>query len=390
MTKRAVTSKKRPLVVVFGESENDRRAVAHVVRGIRADLSRVVEERRQPLVLIKGSNPKTTRTNAERISAVVRQEAAARDMLAVLAHEDCNAIEPAHEVAAIKIETVLAAAKCQAPVIAVTPAWEIEAWWMIFPKAVGKVVAGWRRLRGPVCRGFRLRLRARGLLRGHGCLPWTGYPNLVAASPAITEERHVGPVDCDRFLHPERSCGDELRPRCPRGLDPHADFASCPRMADELRELLESYFVDVAKLACPAEAECELGALAAFPSQALQPRSMWLPPRINSTSTVTFHDSRQVIECVSRAREPWRGRVLLCSTSTRTYSRFCPYSGQRRVRRLAHRAQRRRSVVGARAASGRRICLALRKGRVLLQQTILPMSMMTQRHVLVMARRYMV
>jgi len=141
---RADEVEKRPLVVVFGESENDRRAIVHIVRGLRPDLDRVVEERRQPLVLIKGALPHTARSNAESITAIVRQEAAARDVLAVLAHQDCDALEPAHEAAASKIEAAFVAARCPAPTIGVTPAWEIEAWWMVFPEAVGKTVKGWR------------------------------------------------------------------------------------------------------------------------------------------------------------------------------------------------------------------------------------------------------
>ena len=131
-------------MLVFGESEHDTKAIRHLVEGLRPDLSGIVEHRRQPLVLIKNAEPKNARSNADRIVQVVRQEAAARHVLAVLAHEDCDAVEPAHVAASRRIEDELKSAGCPAVAIAVTPAWETEAWWMVFPEAVGKVVEGWR------------------------------------------------------------------------------------------------------------------------------------------------------------------------------------------------------------------------------------------------------
>ncbi len=131
-------------MLVFGESEHDRRAIKRLVEGLRPDLDGKVEERRRPLVLIKGTLPGTARSNAAEIAQLARAACTSSDVLAVLAHQDCDALEPAHEEAAERIERELAAAKCPAMAIGVTPAWEIEAWWMLFPEAVGRVVRGWR------------------------------------------------------------------------------------------------------------------------------------------------------------------------------------------------------------------------------------------------------
>ena len=135
---------RRAVVLVFGEHDHDRRAIRHLAEGLRPDLAGKVEVRRQPLVLIKGATRAKARSNAERISELVKSESAARDVLAVLAHQDCDAVEPAHIAAAERIENELTAAKCSAYPIGVTPAWEIEAWWLLFPEAVGRVVKGWR------------------------------------------------------------------------------------------------------------------------------------------------------------------------------------------------------------------------------------------------------
>jgi hypothetical protein len=135
---------RRAIVLVFGENEHDTKAIRHLVEGLRPDLKGSVETRRHPLVLIKNAKPDKARDNAQRIAEVARQEMATRTILAVLAHEDCDAVEPAHVAAAARIEVELQNARCPAMAIAVTPAWEIETWWMVFPEAVGKIVRGWR------------------------------------------------------------------------------------------------------------------------------------------------------------------------------------------------------------------------------------------------------
>jgi hypothetical protein len=125
-------------------NDHDRRAICQLATGLRPDFKGSIETRRSPLVLIKNARPEKARTNAEDIAKLVKQETAARDVVAVLAHEDCDATEPAHVAAATKIEGALASAGCPGRPVGVTPAWEIEAWWLVFPEAVAPVVKGWR------------------------------------------------------------------------------------------------------------------------------------------------------------------------------------------------------------------------------------------------------
>jgi hypothetical protein len=143
VSRKPARASRKPLVLVFGESPNDRRAVKLLVEGLRPDLAGLVEERREPLVLIRKTLPKKAQSNAEKIAGIARTEARTRRLIAVLAHEDCDALEPEHVQVADKLERELSDAGCPNPV-AVAPAWEIEAWWLVFPEAVGKVVHGWR------------------------------------------------------------------------------------------------------------------------------------------------------------------------------------------------------------------------------------------------------
>lgn len=138
----AARRQKRPIVLVFGEEDTDRQAIAHLTRALNPRLD--VQPRRRPLVLMKGASQQTRRDNAEEIARLAAAEHRVRGVVAVLAHQDCDALEPAHEAVGETIEQSLRNAGCPGTPIGVTPAWEIEAWWMVFPEAVSKVVPSWR------------------------------------------------------------------------------------------------------------------------------------------------------------------------------------------------------------------------------------------------------
>jgi hypothetical protein len=134
--------KKPSIVLVFGEDDHDRDAIKILLEGLRPDLARRVQKRRQPLVLIKNARPEDVPDRAQRIADVVEAERATADVACVFAHEDCDQVEPAHEGVARKIEEALSAAGCDAH--AVAPAWEMEAWWFLWPEAVKAANPSWR------------------------------------------------------------------------------------------------------------------------------------------------------------------------------------------------------------------------------------------------------
>lgn len=100
-----------------------------------------VEPRREPLVLIKNASRKVMKDRAQKIAAVVARERRLRNVICVFAHEDCDDVEPTHEAVAEKIERALASAGCEAH--AVVPAWEMEAWWFLWPQAVTACQPSW-------------------------------------------------------------------------------------------------------------------------------------------------------------------------------------------------------------------------------------------------------
>jgi hypothetical protein len=135
-------SRRPSIVLVFGEDDHDRECIKILLEGLRPDLARRVQKRRQPLVLIKNANPADVPDRAQRIATVVEAERESVEIAGVFAHEDCDEVEPAHEVLAKKIEDALRAAGCEAH--AVAPAWEMEAWWFLWPAAVKAANPSWR------------------------------------------------------------------------------------------------------------------------------------------------------------------------------------------------------------------------------------------------------
>jgi hypothetical protein len=128
-------------VLVFGESDNDQEALRHLMQALRADLPKV-EKRRKPLVLVKGRTHADANETIKQIAAVVSAEKARHDVKLVVAHEDCDNVEPAHESLAQQIEHSFAQLGIEA--IAAVPAFEIEAWWYLWPEALMQVNRHWR------------------------------------------------------------------------------------------------------------------------------------------------------------------------------------------------------------------------------------------------------
>jgi hypothetical protein len=129
--------KRPPLVLVFGEDENDTKSIRELIESLRADLAGKVQTRREPLVLIKDARPEDVPDRARKIADAVDASRATHDIVCVFAHEDRDDFEPKHEDTCKKIEEALERAGC--PAHAVVPAWELEAWWFMWPGAVQAV-----------------------------------------------------------------------------------------------------------------------------------------------------------------------------------------------------------------------------------------------------------
>jgi hypothetical protein len=135
------------VVLVFGEDANDTAAMKELVLALRPERVRV-EQRRTPLILVKGKDKARDRKNLAEIAAVVRAERRRGRRCAVVAHRDCDDIEPAHERIAAAVEQGLRDEGID-QAVAAAAAWEIEAWWFLWPDAALAVNSKWRRPEPP-------------------------------------------------------------------------------------------------------------------------------------------------------------------------------------------------------------------------------------------------
>lgn len=133
-----------PLVLVFGEDDHDRQVLVRLIAALAPSAPRA-QARRAPLVLQKGQTQAAAKKNLCDIAGQVRIDQAARPIPFVVAHRDCDDLEPAHVVLSEQIERGLAEQGVTAA--AATPAWEMETWLLLWPDAFPAVVAAWSRPR---------------------------------------------------------------------------------------------------------------------------------------------------------------------------------------------------------------------------------------------------
>jgi len=141
---KAKDSQKKPSVgLVFAENKNDADSLAVLAKAIRPGVPPIAH-RRRPLVLIKDRKAAEVKKNAKVIAGIVKAESVRANVKFVIAHQDCDAVEP-HEPVADKIKAAITSEGIE-NVIPAAPAWEIEAWWYLWPDAVAGVNSKWRRL----------------------------------------------------------------------------------------------------------------------------------------------------------------------------------------------------------------------------------------------------
>jgi hypothetical protein len=137
-----VARKSGAIVLVFGENTNDTKAIATLIQALCPRLAGRVAVRKEPLLLAKGLPVHEVVKKAEKAARALTAEKARGRVDCIFLHEDADDTEPAHE----KLCDVKEAALRELghAVYAVTPAWEIEAWWLLWPDAVASLRASWR------------------------------------------------------------------------------------------------------------------------------------------------------------------------------------------------------------------------------------------------------
>lgn len=175
------------VVLVFGESDNDRESLRQLFLALRPDAVRV-EKRRNPTVLVRGREAALARRNLVDMASVARADSKRLDIQAIVVHQDCDGIEPAHIALAQTIVRELSSSGFQT--VAATPAWEIEAWWFLWPDSVLSVSQSWQSPRPPqpnIGRVIDAKEALRRAVRRHGRRHRRDYQE----SDSITIATHI-------------------------------------------------------------------------------------------------------------------------------------------------------------------------------------------------------
>jgi hypothetical protein len=128
-------------VLIFGEDANDTKVIAELLVALFPELEGKTKPLRKPPILIKDAASRDVPDRVDVIIGLIDAEMTTADVICVFAHEDCDAVEPAHLALADKIESAFSS--CGRHVHAVTPAWEMEAWLLLWPAAFSKYRPRW-------------------------------------------------------------------------------------------------------------------------------------------------------------------------------------------------------------------------------------------------------
>lgn len=193
--RRRVTGRRKSKVCLFfAESRNDSSALIHLVKALRRDAPdcRIMGE---PLILSSSAGSDKKVELSARVASVVRAFSVRAEVVGVFVHRDCDQVEPAHVKSAEELESMLIADGIFQP-IAATPAYEIEAWWFLWPNIVSTVRNCWRQLpqrnrnHGLVANAKeRLRAELRPSGRSHRCPDYAESDSIEIARRVLDSDR---------------------------------------------------------------------------------------------------------------------------------------------------------------------------------------------------------
>jgi hypothetical protein len=133
--------KQKSVALIFGENPHDTDSIKELLIALHPQLDGRLRARREPTKELKHSPLSAFPDKVKKTLAVVDVQRAVDTIRCLVVHEDCDAVENAHVALTSSIESAYSTAGC--PAFAATPAWELEAWWFLWPDCA-KLRASWR------------------------------------------------------------------------------------------------------------------------------------------------------------------------------------------------------------------------------------------------------
>lgn len=174
------------VVLFFGEDSNDGRAVAELFKALCPNYVGRCKALRSPLILARNARPDAAAGKAQDLCLEIEQNQILDNVRCCFLVQDCDATEPEDRVRQAELEQLIATAGCSVHVVVI--AWEIEAWWFLWPDTASRVVRSWRKPDRYVGREVGLITNAKEAYR-QAVRPVAGRPNYEEAhSPRLAEQ----------------------------------------------------------------------------------------------------------------------------------------------------------------------------------------------------------
>lgn len=99
-----IPAARKKVILVFGEDTHDTTSIKELLLAANPSLDGMIKPMRRPPILLRDCRLEDVAARVATIADVIDAERSTAEVIAVLAHEDCDNVEPAHERLASKIE----------------------------------------------------------------------------------------------------------------------------------------------------------------------------------------------------------------------------------------------------------------------------------------------
>ncbi|WKD32084.1 hypothetical protein [Streptomyces xanthophaeus] len=129
----------RPVIVVAGESENDRQVLHHLIRSLHPG-KKIVPIRRKTVL---STAEKHLSPRVDELRRLAKTAAVGADLAGIVVHVDLDTVDEARYVKVRERITSELSKVFPCPSALALAAYETEAWLMQFPKAFSRLNSGW-------------------------------------------------------------------------------------------------------------------------------------------------------------------------------------------------------------------------------------------------------
>lgn len=188
---------------MFGEDRNDCDVIAELLRKLFSEKITVRVASRPPIFVSRDTDREKRLRNSNRVADAVRLYQLKSNVDFIIIHRDADCIDPHYIEIAKELEKDFGGV-LSLPVIAAVPAWETEAWLLLFPEAIRRTRSCWRDV--PLLHNTGRIENAKEYLRRRTRTPGKKCPDYRESdAPEIARLIEFQPEDAEQLLRRSES-----------------------------------------------------------------------------------------------------------------------------------------------------------------------------------------